>query len=132
MLYSFDKLARQVLAELESDSVDLSKLWSNKKKQTQESRDATIDASTRLAYLRNRVQVLQDEVTKLKASQSSEGANSQSPPKGAPVATQNAFASAHLVSPGANGIRIDAQTARNAVIMSEIIGSPISKRSRRR
>ena len=48
----------------------------------------------------------------------------------APTVTAKASSEANVIS--VNGIRIDAEMARNAIIMSEIIGPPKAKRRRGR
>ena len=63
--------------------------------------------------------------TSLKTDKVSAGSN-----KAALTGTAAASTGANVLS--VNGIRLDAQAARNAIIMSEIIGPPKAKRRRGR
>jgi len=128
-LYSFLKSAQQSLSEL-GDAPDFAKQMLGTP-QKQKAKDA-ISASDKISYLVGRVRALQEEVEHLRSTQASGGAISQSPRSGPASATQNISAShplaAGLTLPNGENIRFDAQTARNAVVMSEIIGQPLSKR----
>ncbi|MCL2365989.1 MAG: hypothetical protein FWC75_02955 [Oscillospiraceae bacterium] len=94
------------------------------------------NATVVITKLRNNISLLQEEVFHLRA-QLNEGAMHESPSPQADAEHQRALApkaasASRLAQSAIGSQRINARSARHAIIMSEIIGQPLSMRSRRR